>query len=128
MKFYEVKFSKKIGSGYFTGVTIDQNAKDAAASVFKKLSIEYGSLFTDATTGGLVTVEEITAERFYVQTALCYAEKIGIYHFEVRGSKIIYISYYGSEGFYKVTRDLLSGKETRKHQASTKKKYNYFCG
>lgn len=128
MKFYEVKFSKNTGSGYFTGVAIDQNARDAATAVFKKLSLEFGSYFTDSATGGLVTVEEITAEKFFEHSALCRAEKIGVTHYEVRGSKMIYISYFGSEGFYKVTHDLLSGAETRRHQASTKKSYNYFCG
>ena len=64
----------------------------------------------------------------YEHEALIRAEKIGVYEYEVKGNKMIYISYFGSEGFYKVTHNLDTHEETRKHQDTTKKAYNYFCG
>lgn len=47
---------------------------------------------------------------------LCYCENYGIYEvFHERGNVITYYSYYGNEGFYKVTVNVLTGEEKRKH-------------
>lgn len=64
----------------------------------------------------------------YDTLGLLRAELTGVYEYKVKGNKMIYISYFGSEGFYKVTHNLDTGEETRKHQATTKQAYNYFCG
>ena len=73
-------------------------------------------------------------------TIICYCEKHGIYEiYKVVGNIITYYSYFGSEGFYKIIKNIATGKETRKHlrYAKTPKflitkdgytKYNYFCG
>lgn len=62
-----------------------------------------------------------------------YAERLGIYEiYSRRGNTITYYSYFGSEGFYKIVRNLSTGIETRKHLTTKPKnignKYNYFCG
>lgn len=70
---------------------------------------------------------------------LCYCEDHGIYEvYKVKGNVITYYSYFGNEGFYKVTHNCKTGTETRKHLRYTKvpkflkgeygTKYNYFCG
>lgn len=64
----------------------------------------------------------------YENLALLRAEYIGVCNYKVKGNKMIYLSYFGSEGFVKVTHNLDTGKETRKHQNTTKLEYNYFCG
>lgn len=71
---------------------------------------------------------EILETNNYEDMALIWAEHIGVYSYQVKGNILEYISYYGSEGFYKVRHNLDTMEETRKHQASTKKEYNYFCG
>lgn len=72
----------------------------------------------------------------YEEMALIRAEKIGVYEYKVTDNLMIYYSFFGSEGFYKVTHNLDNGKETRKHIKAKKPKaewyekghYNYFCG
>lgn len=64
----------------------------------------------------------------YDERALLRAEKIGVCEYEVKNNLMIYLSYYGREGFYKVVHNLDNGKETRTHQKTTSKKYNYFVG
>lgn len=64
----------------------------------------------------------------YNHLALLRAEDIGVYAYTVSKNKLKYISYYGTEGFYNVTYDLDTGEEVRKHQKTTSKEYNYFCG
>ena len=70
---------------------------------------------------------------------LRYCEAHGIYEvYKERGDVITYYSYFGSEGFYKVTVDTTTGKETRKHLRYKKApkfllgehgvRYNYFVG
>ncbi len=72
---------------------------------------------------------------FANEDALLYCEKIGIYAVHKRvGNIITYYSYFGNEGFYKVTHNVKTGAETRKHMIwrQTPKwlgnNYNYFCG
>lgn len=71
-----------------------------------------------------------TEEKAYENLAIIRAEERGVYSFEYnhKTKKMHYISYFGSEGFVKVTVDVYTDKETRKHQKTTKKEYNYFCG
>lgn len=71
---------------------------------------------------------------------LKYCEQHGIYEiYKIVGDIITYYSYYGSEGFYKITHDIATGKEKRKHLKYKKTpkflitetgsvRYNYFCG
>lgn len=71
---------------------------------------------------------------------LCYCENHGIYEvYREKGNIITYYSYYGNEGFYKVTVNVLTGEEKRKHLRYkrvpkfllTKEgwtRYNYFTG
>lgn len=71
---------------------------------------------------------------------ICYCEKYGIYEiYKVIGKNtIVYYSYFGSEGIYKITKNIATGKETRKRLRYTKipkflvtengTRYNYFCG
>lgn len=71
---------------------------------------------------------------------LIYCENNGIYEIHaIQGNTITYYSYYGNEGFYKVTKNVKTGKETRKKlrfkkppkYLKTKEgyaKYNYFEG
>ena len=48
--------------------------------------------------------------------ALKYCEEHGIYEvYSERGNVITYYSYYGNEGFYKVVKNIKTGKEIRKH-------------
>ena len=91
--------------------------------------------------------EKETKEQYWEQEKLLYMEKIGICEIYSETLKTItYYSYFGSEGFYKITKNLESGKETRNHMKWTKApkhllvettfmgepftatKYNYFCG
>lgn len=76
-----------------------------------------------------------------------YCEKIGIYEIYRETLKTItYYSYFGYEGFYKITKNLETGKQKRQHMKWNKApafllvdseingkpfqftKYNYFCG
>ena len=69
-----------------------------------------------------------------------YCEQHGIYEvYKVVGNVITYYSYFGNEGFYKVTHNIVTGEETRNHLKCKKApkflftengatKYNYFCG
>lgn len=76
-----------------------------------------------------IDVSEISATKYFEERALEHAEQIGVYEYEVKDSKMIYLSYYGrTEKFIKVTYDLLTGGEIRKSQKTTTKKYNYYCG
>ena len=71
---------------------------------------------------------------------IAYCEQHGIYEvYSVKGNVITYYSYFGSEGFYKITKNIITGKGTRaqlryKHtpkfliSANGGTKYNYFCG
>ena len=77
---------------------------------------------------------------FNTQAVLLYCEKWGIYelHSE-KGNVITYYSYYGNEGFIRVTKNVKTGREVR-HPLRYKKipkflltkegytKYNYFTG
>ena len=71
--------------------------------------------------------------------AICYCEDHGIYElYSEKGNIITYYSYFGQEGFYKVTKNLKTGKETRKNlrykmvpkflKSELGTKYNYFVG
>lgn len=62
------------------------------------------------------------------ELALEHAERHGIYPYKVVGNLMKWISYFGNEGFYKVTYNLDTKQETRKHQKTTRLEYNYFCG
>ena len=70
---------------------------------------------------------------------LCYCEKYGITEvYKVRGNTITYYSYFGGEGFYRVTKNVATGYERRKNLRYAKPpkflngqygvRYNYFCG
>ena len=71
--------------------------------------------------------------------ALMFCEKYGIYEiYSEKGNIITYYSYFGSEGFYRISINLKTGKETRKNLRYKKvpkflksdlgTKYNYFVG
>ena len=71
--------------------------------------------------------------------AIIYCEDHGIYEvYSEKGNIITYYSYFGREGFYKVTKNLKTGNETRKNLRYKKvpkflkselgTKYNYFVG
>lgn len=64
----------------------------------------------------------------YNNLALLRAEHIGVCEYKVKGNKMVYISYFGSEGFVKVVHNLDTGEEKRTSQNTTKLPYNYFCG
>lgn len=64
----------------------------------------------------------------YEAIALAYAEEHGIYSYKVKGNKMRWYSYFGSEGFIKATLDMDIMKETRVVQKTCKHEYNYFCG
>ena len=70
---------------------------------------------------------------------LCYCENHGIYEVYSRnGNTIVYYSFFGNEGFYKVTKNVVTGHETRKHlrykkipaflQGEYGTRYNYYTG
>ena len=70
---------------------------------------------------------------------ICYCEQHGIYEiYKTVGNTIIYYSYFGREGFYKITKNIVTGREVRKHLRYTKPpkflvssngtRYNYFTG
>lgn len=76
---------------------------------------------------------------FNTQLVLEHCEKHGIYQlYKEQGNVITYYSYFGSEGFIKVTRNCKTGREVRKHLRYKKVPkflntpdgtlYNYFCG
>jgi len=64
----------------------------------------------------------------YRQRAQERAEKLGITSYRLSGSRMIYMVYFGVEGFYRVSHDLKTGAENRKHQKTTTQPYNYFVG
>ena len=53
----------------------------------------------------------------FKQKALIYAERIGIYEYIVTGSLMEYISFYGSEGWWRVRVDLNSMTEISRELA-----------
>lgn len=70
---------------------------------------------------------------------LLYCEEHGIYQmYKAKGNVITYYSYYGTEGFYKVTVNVVTGREVRKHlrykntpdflKEKDGLKYNYYVG
>ena len=70
---------------------------------------------------------------------ICYCEEHGIYEiYKAVGNTITYYSYFGNEGFYKVIKNIVTGREVRKHLRYTKTprflktangtRYNYFTG
>ena len=76
---------------------------------------------------------------FNTEAVLLYCEKHGIYQlYKEKGNVITYYSYFGEEGLYKVTKNVKTGRETRKHLRYknipkflvTPKgvRYNYFVG
>lgn len=77
---------------------------------------------------------------FDTEAVLLYCEKYGIYElYKEKGNVITYYSYFGNEGFYRVTVNVKTGKETRKHLRYKKVpkflltpegwvRYNYFTG
>ena len=88
-----------------------------------------------------------TKDEYWKQEKLLYMEKIDIYEIYSETLKTItYYSYFGYEGFYKITKNIETGRETRKHMKWKKApkhlliktafngkpftitKYNYFCG
>lgn len=71
--------------------------------------------------------------------AIAYCEEHGIYEiYSEKGNIITYYSYFGSEGFVKVTHNIKTNKEERKHLRYKKTpkflrgkygtRYNYFTG
>ena len=77
---------------------------------------------------------------FDTYAVLNYCETYGIYelHSE-KGNVITYYSFFGNEGFYKVVKNVKTGREVRKHLRYKKTpkflltedgctKYNYFTG
>ena len=76
---------------------------------------------------------------FNTEAVLLYCEKHGIYWlYKEKGNVITYYSYFGEEGLYKVTINVKTGKEIRKHLRYKKipkflvtpkgVRYNYFVG
>ena len=76
---------------------------------------------------------------FDTKPVLSYCEQYGIYNlYSEKGNIITYYSYFGDEGFYKITKNVKTGKEVRKHLRYKKTpkflrpaegvKYNYFVG
>lgn len=77
---------------------------------------------------------------FDTDTVLRYCEKYGIYElYKEKGNVITYYSYFGNEGFYKVVKNVATGREVRKHLRYKKvpkflltkegwTRYNYFVG
>lgn len=77
---------------------------------------------------------------FNTPEVLAYCEKYGIYElYSEKGNVITYYSYYGKEGFVRVTKNVKTGREVRKmlRYRKTPKflktkdgctKYNYFTG
>ena len=76
---------------------------------------------------------------FDTYPVLSYCETHGIYElYAERGNVITYYSYFGREGFYKVTKNVKTGREVRKHLRYKKTpkflvtengvRYNYFVG
>ena len=77
---------------------------------------------------------------FDTDAVLIYCEKYGICElYAEKGNVITYYSYFGSEGFYKITTNVRTGREVRKHLRYKKTpkflltkdgyaKYNYFTG
>lgn len=70
---------------------------------------------------------------------ILYCEQHGIYEvYREKGNIITYYSYYGNEGFYRITKNVKTGREVRKHLRYKKvpkflfqegnAKYNYFVG
>ena len=71
---------------------------------------------------------------------LRYCEDNGIYEvYAIQGNTITYYSYYGADGFYKITKNIKTGKETRQKLRFKKApkylktkdgytRYNYFTG
>lgn len=73
------------------------------------------------------------------KVVLIYCEKYGIYElYKEKGNIITYYSYFGSEGIYKVVKNVKTGKEIRKHLRYKNipkflitpdgVRYNYFVG
>ena len=77
---------------------------------------------------------------FDIDAVLRHCEKYGIYElYKEKGNVITYYSYFGNEGFYKVTKNVATGREVRKHLRYKKvpkflltkegwTRYNYFTG
>ena len=77
---------------------------------------------------------------FDTEAVLQYCEKYGIYElYKEKGNVITYYAYFGDEGFYKVTKNVVTGREVRKHLRYKKvpkflltkegwTRYNYFTG
>ena len=77
---------------------------------------------------------------FDTDTVLRYCEKYGIYElYKEKGNVITYYSYFGNEGFYRITKNVVTGREVRKHLRYKKvpkflltkegwTRYNYFVG
>ena len=72
----------------------------------------------------------VDVDGYWEYKAISHAERIGIYEFDVnpKARTMKYISYFGSEGFIKVTYHLDTEAEERVCIKTTKKAYNYFCG
>ena len=83
--------------------------------------------------------EKIKA-RYWEQVAIRHCEKYGIYEiYKQHHNRLIYYSFFGSEGFYRIEKDLMSGEEKRTHLRYKKTpaflltkegytRYNYFTG
>lgn len=67
---------------------------------------------------------------FSNENVLKYCEKVGIISvYSRKNDEIVYYSYFGNEGYYKVTKNVVTGAETRKHlNKKPNAEYNYFCG
>lgn len=84
--------------------------------------------------------ESKISNNFNNQDVILYCEKHGIYElYGVRGNVITYYSYFGNDGFYKIIKNIKTGKEIRKSLRYKKVpkflltsegylKYNYFVG
>lgn len=84
--------------------------------------------------------ESKTSNNFNNQDVILYCEKHGIYElYDIKGNIITYYSYFGTDGFYKIIKNIKTGKEIRKSLRYKKVpkflltpegylKYNYFAG
>ena len=65
---------------------------------------------------GKTRTETVSKEEYWDIMKLRYRERCGIYQTYSETLKTMtWYSYFGSEGFYKVHKNIETGKETRKH-------------
>ena len=78
--------------------------------------------------------------KYLSNKVICYCEDHGIYEiYKTKGNVIMYYSFFSGEGFYKIVKNIKTGKETRTllrykripsflRGANGSTKYNYCCG